>query len=95
VRNPIVYYVLIRGSAYGNLRFEAREEIREDLRKRLEAQGIRFLEYHWIWDEEDRCLLLVGQYEQMESARWWIRALESMGFTVCIKTSLPGEEGSY
>jgi len=89
-----MFYVLIRGSAYGNLRFEAREEIREDLRKRLEAQGIRFLEYHWIWDEEDRCLLLVGQYEQMESARWWIRALESMGFTVCIKTSLPGEEDS-
>ena len=90
-----MYYVLIRGSAYGNLRFEAREEIREDLRKRLEAQGIRFLEYHWIWDEEDRCLLLVGQYEQMANASLWIQALESMEFTVCIKTSLPGEEGSY
>ncbi len=86
-----MYYALIRGPAYGNLPFEAREKIRKELRERLEAQGIRFLEYHWVWDEEDRCLLLAGQYEDMENATWWIQALESMGFTVCIKTQLPGE----
>ena len=87
----IVYYALIKGPIYGDLPFEAREKIREDLRERLEARGIRFLEYHWIWDEDDRCLLLAGKYEQLESAKWWIRALESMGFTVCVKTRLPGE----
>ena len=53
-----MYYVLIRGPEYGKLPFEAREKIREDLRKRLEAQGVRFLEYNWIWDEDDRCFLL-------------------------------------
>jgi hypothetical protein len=86
-----MYYTLIKGPPYGNLGFEEREEIRENLRNRLEAHGIRFLEYHWIWDEDDRCLLLVGQYDQMENASLWIQALESMGFAVCIKTHLPGE----
>lgn len=87
-----MYYTLIKGPTYSNLGFEEREEIREKLRKKLETHGIRFLEYHWVWDEDDRCLLLVGQYDQMEEATWWIRALESMGFTVCIKTYLPGED---
>ncbi len=86
-----MYYVLIRGPSYGNLPFEEREKIREELRKELEAQGIRFLEYNWIWDEDDRCLLLVGQYERMESASLWIQALKSMGFSVCTKTQLPGD----
>jgi acetyltransferase len=45
-----------------------------------------------VWDEEDRCLLLVGQYKKAEDARYWIDALESMGFTVFLRTHLPGEE---
>ncbi len=85
------YYVLIRGPSYGSLGFEAREQIRTEIRERLEAGGIRFLEYPWVWDEEDRCLLLVGQYENKENAVWWIKTLESMGFEICIRTSLPGE----
>ncbi|MBN1627928.1 MAG: hypothetical protein JW944_15520 [Deltaproteobacteria bacterium] len=84
------HYVLIRGPSYSSLGFEAREEIRTGIRERLEAGGIRFLEYPWVWDEEDRCLLLVGQYEKKEDAFWWIKALESMGFEICIRTSLPG-----
>jgi RimJ/RimL family protein N-acetyltransferase len=74
------------------LDFEARERVREELREDLEAHGVRFLQYDWVWDEEDRCLLLVGQYEKAEDARYWIGALESMGFTVLIRTDLPGEE---
>ena len=88
-----MYYVLIQGpSSYRNLGFEAREQVREKLRENLEAHGVRFLQYDWVWDEEDRCLLLVGQYEKAEDARYWIDALESMGFTVFIRTQLPGEE---
>lgn len=86
------HYVLIRGPSYGSLDFEAREAIRTGIRERLEAGGIRFLEYPWIWDEEDRCLLLVGQYDRMEDAFWWIKALESMGFEICIRTGLPGDD---
>jgi hypothetical protein len=86
------YYVLIRGPSYGSLNFEAREAIRTGIREKLEAGGIRFLEYPWVWDEEDRCLLLTGKYERKEDAFWWINALESMGFEVCIRTSLPGED---
>jgi RimJ/RimL family protein N-acetyltransferase len=74
------------------LDFEAREEIRKKLREDLDSHGIRFLQYDWVWDEEDRCLLLVGQYERAEDARYWIGALESMGFTVMVRTHLPGEE---
>jgi L-amino acid N-acyltransferase YncA len=85
-------YVLIQGPSYRGLDFEAREQVRERLRENLEAHGIRFLQYEWVWDEEDRCLLLVGQYEKLEDARYWIDALKSMGFTVLLKTSLPGEE---
>jgi hypothetical protein len=83
-------YLLVKGSSYRNLDFEARDQLREDLRKKLEAQGIRFLEYNWIWDEQDRCLLLVGKYGHMDEAYWWIRALESMGFEICTRTALPG-----
>jgi len=87
-----MHYVLIQGPSYRDLDFEAREQIRENLRESLEAHGIRFLQYDWVWDEEDRCLLLVGQYEKAEEARYWIGALESMGFVVFVRTRLPGEE---
>jgi hypothetical protein len=91
IKNEI-YYVLIRVPSYGALDFDARESIRTGIREKLEAEGIRFLEYTWVWDEEDRCLLLVGQYEKKEDARWWIKSLEAMGFEICIRTSLPGDE---
>jgi len=87
-----MHYVLIQGASYRDLDFEAREEVREKLRESLEARGIRFVQYDWVWDEDDRCLLLVGQYEEAEDARYWISALESMGFTVLVRTHLPGEE---
>lgn len=88
-KEKTIYYVLIRGPSYGSLDFDARESIRTEIRERLEAEGIRFIEYTWVWDEEDRCLLLVGRYESKEDAQWWIRALEAMGFEICIRTSLP------
>ena len=87
-----MHYVLIQGPSYRDLDFEAREEVREKLRESLEAHGVRFLQYDWVWDEEDRCLLLVGQYGKAEDARYWIGALESMGFTVMVRTQLPGDE---
>ncbi len=86
-----MYYVLIQGPSYGDLDFEAREQIRESLRLKLESNGIRFVEYIWVWDEEDRCLLLVGEYHQMDDASLFIEALESMGFEICIRTYLPGD----
>lgn len=87
-----MYYVLIQGPSYRDLDFEAREQVRENLRQRLETQGLRFVEYTWVWDEKDRCLLLVGTYEKIEDADSWITALESMGFKICIRTDLPGDE---
>lgn len=87
-----MHYVLIQGPSYRGLGFEAREEIRENLRRTLESRGIRFTQYDWVWDEEDRCLLVAGQYERLEDGRYWMRALESMGFTVFARTDLPGEE---
>jgi hypothetical protein len=90
--NVRMYYVLIKGPSYRNLDFEAREQVREGIRQKLEAHGIRFLEYGWVWDEEDRCLLLVGQYGNMDDAYWWIKALESMGFEICVRIHLPGDE---
>jgi RimJ/RimL family protein N-acetyltransferase len=87
-----MHYVLIQGPSYRDLNFEAREQVREKLRENLEARGVRFLQYDWVWDEEDRCLLLVGQYDKAEDARYWIGALESMGFSVFVRTELPGEE---
>jgi ribosomal protein S18 acetylase RimI-like enzyme len=87
-----MHYVMIQGPSYRDLDFEAREQIREKLRQSLEAHGVRFVQYDWVWDEEDRCCLLVGQYEKAEDARYWIDALESMGFAVLVRTHLPGEE---
>jgi len=91
-KEKIFYYVLILGPSYRSLDFEAREEIRAGIREKLEANGIRFLEYPWVWDEEDRCLLLAGKYEKKEDASQWIKTLESMGFEIIIRTSLPGDD---
>jgi hypothetical protein len=85
-------YVLIQGPSYRDLDFEERERVRDQMRLRLESHGIRFVEYGWVWDEDDRCLLLVGTYEQESDARYWIQALESMGFEVVMRASLPGDE---
>jgi hypothetical protein len=85
-------YVLIKGPSYKDLEFEAREGVRNELRERLEGNGIRFVEYCWVWDEDDRCLLLAGKYEKPEDGYWWIKALESMGFETCTRTELPGEQ---
>ena len=87
-----MHYILIQGPSYRGLSFEAREGVREKLRQSLEVHGIRFMQYDWVWDEEDRCLLLVGQYESIEDGQYWIGALESMGFTVFIRNQLPGDE---
>jgi hypothetical protein len=87
-----MHYVVIQGPSYRGLGFEAREEVRENLRRRLAGCGIRFTQYDWVWDEDDRCLLVVGQYEKAEDGQYWVKALESMGFTVFARTDLPGEE---
>ena len=86
------YYLLIKGPSYGSLGFEDREEIRTAIREKLEHNGIRFLEYTWVWSEDDCCLLLMGEYENKEDAGKCIEKLESMGFNTCIRTSLPGSE---
>ena len=40
-----MHYVMIQGPSYGNLDFEAREQIREKLGESLESKGIRFVQY--------------------------------------------------
>lgn len=84
-------HVLLAGPSYRGLDFDQREEVRENLRIRLKEQGIRFVEYCWVWDEQDRCLLLVGTYENLNQATSWMEALQSMGFELCTRTHLPGE----
>ena len=88
-------YVCIRWASYKGRDFDEREQIREDLRLKLEFHGIRFLEYCWVWDENDQCLLVAGVYDRMEDARQWIRSLESMGFETTVRTSLPGENRAF
>jgi hypothetical protein len=36
--------------------------------------------------------LLVGEYEKKEDAFWRIKTLETMGFEIIIRTTLPGED---
>ena len=86
-------YVCVRWASYKNRDFDEREQIRKDLRLKLESQGIRFLEYCWVWDENDRCLLVAGTYQRLADADQWIKSLESMGFEILVRTSLPGEGG--
>ncbi len=87
-----MYYVCIRGASYRDLDFDERERIRENMRSEIEAFGIRFLEYCWVWDENDQCLLVTGTYRRLEDADQWIGCLESMGFDITIRTWLPGDE---
>ncbi len=83
-------YVCIQWKSYKNLEFDERESVREELRLKLESHGIRFLEYSWVWDEKGQCLLVAGAYDRMEDAGQWISSLESMGFDIAVRTSLPG-----
>ena len=87
-----MYYVCICGASYRDLDFDERERIRENMRSEIEAFGIRFLEYCWVWDENDQCLLVTGTYRRLEDADQWIRCLESMGFDITVRTWLPGDE---
>jgi hypothetical protein len=84
-------YVCIRWKSYQDADFDERENIRKGLRLALESHGIRFLEYCWVWDENNQCLLMVGAYDRIEDARQWINSLESMGFDVTVRSSLPGD----
>ncbi len=84
------WFVLIRGASYRNLDFDGRERVREELRRRLEEHGIRFVQYDWVWDEDDRCLLVVGRCRQPADARVWAETLEHLGFDVCWRRKLPG-----
>jgi len=86
-----MHHLLIKGGSYRGLDFDERERVRDDLRMRLEARGIRFVEYPWVWDEDDQCLLLAGSYEDLEDACWWTKALKSAGFDTCILATIPGE----
>jgi hypothetical protein len=90
LQEKINYYVLIQGPSYGLLDFDDREEIRTAIREKLESNGIRFLEYTWVWDEDDHCLLLVGEFDKKKDISECIIKYESMGFNTCIKTSLLG-----
>jgi hypothetical protein len=91
-QEKINYYALIYGPSYGTLDFVDREEIRTAIREKLELNGIRFLEYTWVWGEDDHCLLLVGDYESEKEAIKCVEKYELMGFNTCIRTSLPGAE---
>jgi uncharacterized protein with GYD domain len=84
-------YVCIRWKSYKNLCFDEREKVREELRRQLEDQGIRFQEYCWVWNENDQCVLVTGAYERLKDAEQWITTLESLGFEMEIRTALPGE----
>ncbi|MCF8127552.1 MAG: hypothetical protein K9N10_03480 [Deltaproteobacteria bacterium] len=84
-------YVCIHWKSYKNLCFDGREKVREELRRQLEDQGIRFQEYCWVWDENDQCVLVTGAYERLRDAEQWITTLESLGFEIEIRTGLPGE----
>ena len=83
-------YVCIYGGSYHDLDFDAREHIRESLRRRIEEKGVRFLEYCWVWDEKDRCLLVAGTYERVADAAHWVESLQEMGFEIVIRRELPG-----
>ena len=86
-----MYYVVIRGSSYRGLDFNEREMVRERLVETLAAGRIRFVQYDWIWGEDDCCLLVAGSYDRLEDARCWINAMKGLDLETSIMTSLPGD----
>ena len=53
-----MFYLLIEGGQCGPLEFEERDSMQAALRERLEHNGDLLVQYDWLWDEDDRCLLL-------------------------------------
>ncbi len=84
-----MYYVLLVGKDFDNKDFSERDKLRNQLVDKLIKNGIKFLEYHWIWDETNRVQLLVGSYHDLLDAKDWIEFLKKCGFTIRIVEKIP------
>ncbi len=66
-----MYHVLILGPEIKDKGFVERDKLRDNMVKYLDNLGIRFVEYHWIWND-NRIQLLVGSYNSLFDAKKWI-----------------------
>lgn len=84
-----MYHVLLVGEDFKDKDFSDRERLRNQLVANLLKHGIRFLEYHWIWDKTNRVQLLVGSYSDLSEAKDWIEFLKKCGFEIRIVNNIP------
>ena len=78
-----MYHVLILGPEIKDKGFVGRDKLRDNMVKYLDNLGIRFVEYHWIWNDT-RIQLLVGSYNSLFDAREWISFFIKNKFNVRI-----------
>lgn len=83
------WWVLICGDPLDTESFEARDEARMRLLRRMAASGLEFREYVWVWDEVDLAQALAGDFPSLEQARDYAEHLRSKGLEVRIRKELP------
>lgn len=82
-------YLLLLGPSLKNKNFEQREEIREEIRLKLEALGIVLQEYVWIWDKKDQLRLLIGEYKDTKDCFYLQKYLQKNGLKTEFSNKLP------
>ncbi|MEF2144907.1 MAG: hypothetical protein V3573_05635 [Desulfovibrionaceae bacterium] len=76
------WWVLACGDSIGDKPFEDRDQARERLRAEVEAAGIVLPEYIWVWDDEDRALLVITTLPSRDRAERVADRLRGRGLTM-------------
>lgn len=87
-----MHYVLACGASFKDLEFADRDRAREQLREKVAATGLTFVEHYWIWDETHTAQLLVASTSSARKAEMFRRYLERHGIGARITQELPFQQ---
>lgn len=84
-----MHYVLACGASFKDLEFAERDRAREQLREKVAATGLAFVEHYWVWDETHAAQLLVVSTQSAQKAEQFRSHLERHGIRARITHQLP------
>jgi len=84
-----MHYVLACGASFKGLEFAERDRAREQLREKVAATGLTFVEHYWVWDETHTAQLLVVSTQSAQKAEQFRSHLERHCIRARITHQLP------
>jgi hypothetical protein len=79
---PNGWWVLAVGDSLALESLEQRDKARERLRLALFQAGLQLGEHHWIWDETERCQLVLERHAEREGAEARAVRLRAKGLLI-------------